>query len=234
VIGYATSLPELTVLVAAALSGVFEAGFWNIASSNIINSVLFASAVVVYRQHRDLRRRLFRDELSFVVLSVLIPVAMALLGTSINYPVAGGLLVLFLGYRVVDARLNRGAVPDTSKKIDDGLPLNKPLPTPLAIVCVASALVIVVLAGRFLGRSASCLVAQLGVPGWALGWVLGFITSLPELTSFFEVYRLRYAAGVIDDTVADTQEALDALVSSNMSNLALILPIGAICYLLVS
>ena len=36
IIGYATSIPELVVIVSSAFAGVFEAGFWNIASSNII------------------------------------------------------------------------------------------------------------------------------------------------------------------------------------------------------
>ena len=45
-IGYATSIPELTVLVAGAFAGVFSAGLWNIASSNIINAVLFFLTVL--------------------------------------------------------------------------------------------------------------------------------------------------------------------------------------------
>ena len=105
---------------------------------------------------------------------------------------------------------------------------------PVWIGLLVGALAIVLVAGRFLGASAAALVVPLGVPGWALGWLLGVITSLPELTSFFEVYRLRRAAGIIDETVEDTQEALDALVSSSMCNLALILPVGTICYLLVA
>ena len=38
--GYATSVPEFVCLVSAGLAGVWEAGLWNIASSNIINAGL--------------------------------------------------------------------------------------------------------------------------------------------------------------------------------------------------
>ncbi|GAG25309.1 unnamed protein product, partial [marine sediment metagenome] len=65
-----------------------------------------------------------------------------------------------------------------------------------------------------------------------IGWILGFITSLPELTSFFEIYRLEKKNGRLH-LLDDTQEALDALVSSNMSNLGVILPIGIIVYSLI-
>ena len=56
-IGYATSVPELTVLVAGALAGVFNAGLWNIAASNIINSVLFLVIVFAFRQQLDLKNK---------------------------------------------------------------------------------------------------------------------------------------------------------------------------------
>jgi Ca2+/Na+ antiporter len=249
VIGYATSLPELTVLVAAALSGVFEAGFWNIASSNIINCILFLSAVAVYRQHKELRQHLFRDELGFALLSVCVPIGLAVTGVALSYPIAAALLGLFVVYRLLDARLNRGAgfqpaasLPELHAKIATATATAHAerdvegggMPLPKAIGLLVAALVVILAAGRFLGASAAELVVRLDVPSWALGWLLGVITSLPELTSFFEVYHLRRAAGIIDETVEDTQEALDALVSSNMCNLALILPIGTICYLLVT
>jgi Ca2+/Na+ antiporter len=56
-LGYATSTPELVIIVASAASGVFDAGFWNIASSNIINWVLFMSAVLFWGQFKDLKKR---------------------------------------------------------------------------------------------------------------------------------------------------------------------------------
>ena len=236
VIGYATSLPELTVLVASALSGVFEAGFWNIASSNIINCGLFISAIVFYRQHAELRHHFFRDELVFVVISVAIPMMLAGARLDLSYPVAFGLLLLFVGYRLVDAHVNR--VPAAQKReavrAKAAAPDARVRSLPASLGLIGVAITVMLISGRFLGGAAANLVDQLGVPGWALGWVLGLITSLPEMTSFFEIFRTRHDAGIIDETLDDTQEALDALVSSNMCNLALILPIGTICYLLVA
>ena len=37
VTGFATSIPEFAALISTALAGVWTAGLWNIASSNIIN-----------------------------------------------------------------------------------------------------------------------------------------------------------------------------------------------------
>ncbi len=65
VTGYATSVPELVCLVSAGLAGVWEAGLWNIASSNIINSGLMLCAVLFYRQFNELLNVRFIDEIGF-------------------------------------------------------------------------------------------------------------------------------------------------------------------------
>lgn len=92
---------------------------------------------------------------------------------------------------------------------------------------------VILLAGRFLGRSAGALVVQLGVPAWAVGWILGLVTSVCELTSFIEIYRIHRPKDS-PTHIRDTQEAIDALVASNIANLGLILPLGMIIYLMVT
>ncbi|MBN1673426.1 MAG: hypothetical protein JXR37_20440 [Kiritimatiellae bacterium] len=225
IIGYATSVPEFVVVISSALAGVFDAGFWNIASSNIINCVLFGSAVAAYRQHRDLPRRVFADETAFVVLSIAVPAALFMLKVQVTLSAAWGLLGLFAAYKGIDRAVNpRGPSPPSQPGGESraGSLLK-------ALVALALGIGIVIVAGRFLGRSAHGLVTRLGTPAWCVGWILGFITSIPELTSFFEIYRLHKKRKSLH-LLLDTQEGLDALVASNMCNLGLILPIGMFVY----
>ena len=63
VTGFATSIPEFAALLSTALAGVWTAGLWNIASSNIINVILLITAVVWYRQYKDLWNKHFIDEM---------------------------------------------------------------------------------------------------------------------------------------------------------------------------
>ena len=65
--GYATSVPEFVCLVSAGLAGVWEAGLWNIVSSNIINAGLMLLAVLYYRQFGELLNRRFVDEVGFAI-----------------------------------------------------------------------------------------------------------------------------------------------------------------------
>ncbi len=226
-IGYATSVPELTVLVAGAFAGVFSAGLWNIASSNIINGILFLLTVFAFRQQLDLKNKTFIDEIIFGLLSVVIPLLLFAAGIGTGYATAAGLVGFFVFYKLMDKRLNKEGKPAILPPGAQNGTLGGG-----AVFLVAGVLTIL-LAGRFLGSSAGALIKQLNVPAWAVGWILGLVTSVCELTSFVEIYRIHKPK----DTprhIKDTQEALDALVASNMANLGLILPIGMIVYLLVS
>lgn len=226
-IGYATSVPEFTVLVAGALNGVFSAGMWNIAASNIVNWVLFLFTVFAFHQQLDLKNRVFVDELIFGVLSVVIPLIMFAVGIGTGYVTAAGLIAFFLIYKVLDKRLNIAG---------------KPAPLPPGSengtvtggsILLLTGIGVVLFAGNFLGSSAGALITQLHVPAWAVGWILGLVTSVCELASFIEIYRMHKPKDS-PTHYKDTQEALDALVASNIANLGLILPLGMVIYLFVA
>ncbi|MDJ0781417.1 MAG: hypothetical protein QNJ22_05565 [Desulfosarcinaceae bacterium] len=224
-VGYVTSVPEFTIVVAAGLSGVFDAGFWNIASSNIINFGLFLIALFAYGQHRDLLSLQLLDEVGFGVLSIAVPLAMHALAVTINGGVALLLLAFFGLYKLIDLRLNRPVrVPEAAAEPSGEGPLR-------GMAAILVGVLIVLVAGRFLGSSAHALIVELKMPSWIVGWVLGFITSLPEAVSFFEIFRLEKQRGRLH-RIDDAQQGLDALVASNMSNLGLILPAGMGVYVL--
>ncbi len=226
-IGYATSVPELTVLVAGALAGVFSAGLWNIAASNIINWVLFLFTVFAFRQQLDLKHKGFADEIVFGILSVVIPLLMFAVHIGTGYATVVGLLGFFVVYKIMDKRLNKAGKPVAAPPGSENGTLRG------GAVFLVAGVGVVLVSGQFLGGSAGALISQLNVPAWAVGWILGLVTSVCELASFVEIYRMHRPTDR-PGRVKDTQEAIDALVASNVANLGLILPIGMLVYLLVS
>jgi Ca2+/Na+ antiporter len=226
-IGYATSVPEFTVLVAGALAGVFKAGMWNIAASNVINCALFLVTVFAFRQHLDLKNRVFRDEIVFGILSVVIPLLMFASRVGIGYVAIVGLFLFFVFYKVMDKRLNKAGAPAPLPPGAENGTLRG------GFVFLVVGIVVILLAGRYLSKSTGSLVTQLDVPAWAVGWILGLVTSVCELASFIEIYRIHKPKDS-PRHIKDTQEAIDALVASNVSNLGLILPLGMLVYLIVS
>ncbi len=220
--GYATSAPELVTLVAAGLAGVWEAGLWNIAASNLINIALFLGAVLFYRQQRDFRSPRFLDEIGFAGLAVVAPLLLMQLELDTRWTVVPVLFVLFAVYRVVDRRVNpKGGAPAVETVGN----------LPLGAILVLTALVLIAVAGFFLGAATEEVVNQLGVHPAIAGWILGLVTSLPEMVTFFAIYAEAKRQGT-SHLGEDTQEALDNLTASNMTNTGLIYPVGLTVFLL--
>lgn len=222
--GFATSAPELVTLIAAGLSGVWEAGLWNIASSNIINVVLMLLAMLRFGQFRELFNKRFADEIGFALAGVVAPLLLMKLGFDTSWVVVPLLFGLFIVYRVVDKRLNLPTEKTAEESVGS---------LPLGLILTAIALVLIAVAGVFLGDATKSVVEQMGVRPALAGWILGVVTSLPEVVTFFSVYGTAQREGRLGG-LEDTQEVLDNLAASNMANTALIYPVGLTVFLVVT
>ncbi len=226
VTGYATSVPEFVCLVSAGLAGVWQAGLWNIASSNIINAGLMFFAMVSYRQFGELFNKRFVDEVLFAGLAIGVPIVLMRFGTDTHWSLVPILLGFFALYRLVDRAVNRPAKVD--EETDEAVGN-----LPFGIILGITALVAVAVAGIFLGDATADVVEKLGVHPAIAGWILGVVTSIPEMVSFFAVYAAAKKEGKLHD-LNDTQEALDNLTSSNMANVGIVYPIGLLAFLVGS
>ena len=227
--GFATSVPELVCLVATGLSGVWQAGLWNIASSNIINWLFMWAAVWRYHKSRDLINKRFIDEIGFAVLAVAVPIALMQAGMDRHWAVIPVLAVFFVVYRWVDRKVNieTAAAGKPAEDRPAAGRLGKGLGT------IVLSLIVIMIVGKFLGDAAEQVVSQLNVPAAGAGWILGLVTSLPEMTTFFMVYASARKSAALAK-LEDTQEALDNLTFSNMSNVGLIYPLGLAIFLIVT
>ena len=224
ILGYATSVPELVGTVGTASKGLLAAGLWNIYASNIINFVLFLVAVVVYGQQKRLLQKKFMDEIGFAIGAIIVPFFLVMFGSqATSIWIALALFGLFLTYLVADQYFN-------SSSSEEDIPKEEGASAQSGIVLILLGLLGVIVLGEFLGEVAESIVNSLHVPQWAVGWLLGVLTSLPEMTSFFALFK----AGQHSDNDNDCQEALDNLAASNMSNLGLIYPLGIIMFLWVT
>ncbi len=227
VTGYATSVPELVCLVSAGLAGVWEAGLWNIASSNIINAGLLMSAVLWFRQHRNIFKDQFRDEIVFAMLAILVPIVLMYLGLDQQWYLVPLLLGFFAIYQVVDRRLNR----KPTEHSDDDVEAVGSLP--IGLILVLTALIAIAVAGVFLGDATAEVVQQAGIHPAVAGWILGVVTSIPEMVSFFAVFAAAKHQGELG-SLNDMQEALDNLTGSNMSNVGVVYPLGLLAFLVAT
>ena len=228
-LGFATSAPELAGTVATAWQGYLGAGLWNVASSNIINTFLFVAAGLYYRRLGAMKHPDLRDEIQLALLSLLIPVLLGVLVLMELAPVAspyaaGGLLLFFIWWVKTHLLAVKEAIQTTPLRGED-----RPKGLRRGVVLFLLGVGLIIYLGKYLGIAAEATIADAGVPEWGVGWILGFLTSLPELTTFFAVFGSKK---LTDHEAAE--ESVDNLVASNMSNATLIYPIGIIIFLWVA
>lgn len=229
ILGFSTSVPELVATTSTAAMGLLGAGLWNIASSNIINLVLFVAAMIWYRQLGRLIRFKFLDEASFALSAICLPIFLGLSTGLVGTPYTAAVLFgVFLLYLYLDKILNRHVRIEYAEETESIAGTHSKA---ASIGLIALGVLGITIAGYFLGSSAERVVNHLGMSQWAVGWILGLLTSLPELTSFFTVFGDAKARGERSD--ASMQANLDNLVASNMSNLGVIFPIGIVVFLVM-
>ena len=226
--GYATSVPELVCLVSAGIAGVWEAGLWNIASSNIINACLMLAAIVYSRQFRDLMNRRFADELIFASIAIIVPIILMVFSLDTHWSLVPLLLGLFAVYQIVDKQVNRLGPDDANSDMDE--PRGS---LPLGLLLGVAALIAISVAGAFLGDATAKVIDQTQIRPSIAGWILGFVTSVPEMVTFFSVYANARNKGT-EAELDDTQEALDNLSGSNMANVGIVYPFGLLAFLIAT
>ena len=199
---------------------------WNIYASNIINLLLFLTALIYYKQQRRLLQKKFVDEIGFALGAIVVPFFLVTFGSqATSVWIAGALFIFFVAYVAVDRSVNKSPIQEDAEQ-------EKTLSSSgvRGLILIVVGLISVIVLGEFLGEVAESIVYSLNVPEWAVGWILGVLTSLPEMTSFFALFK----AGQSSPTDDDCQEALDNLAASNMSNLGLIYPLGILMFLWVT
>ena len=233
-LGYLTSAPELVATVAVAATGLFATVAYNILSSNVINVILGVVAAMVYGQLRHLFARRFWREQLMIAISIAVPILLLVTGQVESAWVIPFFIVAYVGYLLVIRRISAdGAAPSEPDGVvrvetDHRLGLK-------VFLVLNGGLILVALVGLyFLGTALGSTVYELGttfgVPELVLGVVIGVVTSLPELTTFFSSYLWHRNNG----SDRANEEVVHNMLASNASNLLLIQTLGLAVFLLVA
>jgi cation:H+ antiporter len=216
VVAFGTSLPELMVVVRAALTGYPGLVFGNVVGSNIANVLLVAGAAAavypLYYGERSIRR----DSLFMLAATVLL-VVLAIGGRLGRFD---GLILLAVlaAITILTASEAAQAYRDSELKTPMEWVLGLPTsPWMIALFIVAGAVALPI--GADLVVNASVRMAEnLGVSETIIGLtILAVGTSLPEL-----------ATTVVAAVQKRTEVAIGTIVGSNTFNLLAIMGVGAV------
>ncbi len=233
--GVATSVPELLTVSFSAFTGLIQASSYNIISSNVINVVQYLAAVFLNKNQRVLSNKALKIDLIMVFLTILIPIV--LLAAKIEYTVSivPIFILLFLLFYFVNNHAHKlylNSNHEQNAEIEEEAKWIRGKKKVIAKYSVFLLLIAIMLylVGNMLSTTLESLCVSFGISQFVIGILLGFITSIPELITFFESQKHHKKQENAKEGVV---EATNNLLTSNILNLFAIQSIAILIYSLV-
>lgn len=219
--GIATSIPEFLTVTFSSISGMAEAGIFNILSSNIINSIQYILAIAINKNLRVLKNKALKINLILVLLTIIIPIIIWKIDIGDSVVIAVIYIILFYIFNKINKHYS-GSLNTETKTITHIKPNKKKIPIYLVYILLIG--IILYLVGNLLSDTLENLCYIFDVSEIIIGIVLGIATSIPEFVTFIESQRFHKNSneelGVI--------EASNNLLVSNTLNLFIIQSISII------
>lgn len=224
--GVATSMPELLTVSFSAFAGLIDTSIYNIISSNTINLLQYILAVFLNKNQTQLKNKGLKIELLLVAFTIIIPVLMLIFNIDFRIQIVPIFLILFAFFYYINANVHKLYLKKEKKEKSKNNVKNNKLKAFIIVkytIYLLVTSVILYLIGNELSKALEELARIFNIPEIMLGIALGFITSLPELITFFESQKHHK-----EEKTEGIVEATNNLLASNILNLFIIQSVGII------
>ena len=234
--GIATSIPELLTIGVSSFNGLINASIYNVLSSNTINLIQYYTAIILNKNQRILRNKAIKVDLILVIITIIIPILFVTINSKLQIAMVPIFILLYLGFKKINNNAHKLYLKSQDKELEKLLDKedkwergNKRKVTKNVVILVISGILLFFI-GNLLGNTLENLSNRFNIPEVVIGVVLGFVTSLPELITFFESQKHHKNSknnelGVI--------EATNNLLMSNILNLFIIQSIGILIFVIM-
>ena len=233
--GIATSVPELLTICASSFSGLSSASIYNVLSSNVINLVQYYAAIILNKNQKSLKNKAIKVDLFLVILTIILPLFFIIIKSEMRLAMVPVLILLYLGFRKIDNNAHKLYLKEEDKEIEeiqekeDRWEIGNRRKIAKNIIILIATGILLFIVGNQLGDTLENLCIRFGVPQLVIGVVLGFVTSIPELITFFESQKHHSKS---ENEILGVVEATNNLLTSNMMNLFIIQSMGIIVFIL--
>lgn len=255
--GVATSVPELLTIGASSLKGLLGASIYNVLSSNVINLIQYAGAIALNKNQKALKNQAIKVDIILVVITILLPLMFSVVKSEFQLAMVPLLIILYLGCKKINNNAHALYLDEEKSEYEVGSEkskdirensveskkgrekvmfaenvkrkanLNKRLKLLRDIIILLVTGILLFIIGNLLGDTLDTLCRRFNVPEIVIGIVLGFVTSIPELITFFEAQRHHKS---LNNDMLGVIEATNNLLMSNMMNLFIIQSIGIVLF----
>ena len=219
--GYATSIPELLTITTSSLRGLSGASVYNIISSNVINFIQYIGAILLNKNVDKIKNR--------AIFTILIPIVLLKMNIELNIMIVPIFVILYILFRVINDNVHKMYLKNEDEKIEHEIEVEEEKESKNRFQTIKYIIYLVItgfllyFVGDKLGNTLETLCKLFNISEAIIGILLGFITSIPELMTFFESQK-HYKKE--DDDMLGVVEATNNLLTSNILNLFAIQTIG--------
>lgn len=227
--GYATSIPELLTITTSSLRGLSGASVYNIISSNVINFIQYIGAILLNKNVDKIKNRAIITDIILVIFTILIPIVLLKMNIELNIMIAPIFVILYILFRVINDNVHKMYLKNEDEKIEHEIEIEEEKESKNRFQTIKYIIYLVItgfllyFVGDKLGNTLETLCKLFNISEAIIGILLGFITSIPELMTFFESQK-HYKKE--DDDMLGVVEATNNLLTSNILNLFAIQTIG--------
>lgn len=226
--GIATSIPELLTVSFSAFTGLIETSTYNIISSNIINALQYSASVFLNKNQNVVKNTAIKVDLFLVLITILIPIFITIFDIEHNFILVPIFIFLFVLFYRLSHNAHKLYMKKNDTKVEEKE--NSSDKSTFKVILDFLLLVITSIVLYFIGEQLSnvleVLCNKFNISQVVIGILLGVITSLPELITFFESQKHH------EDEKEGVVEATSNLLTSNMINLFIVESIGITLYLI--
>ena len=234
--GVATSIPEFLTVTISSFQGLASTSIYNILSSNVINFIQYIFSIVINKNGNVLKKLGILFQNMLVILTILLPIGLLKIEEQMGIKIAVILIFLYVIFSWLIKKTHEKYLKKEEEKIEQHQEVEiseekssyKKSYVHVSYILLAG--ILLYLIGNQLGNVLNTLSEQLGIAESILGILLGFITSIPELITFFEAQK--HYKEEEENKVLGVIETTNNLLTSNMLNLFIIQPLGIIIFML--
>ena len=232
--GYATSMPELLTISVSSINGLMSTSIVNVLSSNIINLIQYMASILLNKNRNTFSNKAIKIDIILVLTTILIPIILVWKNIEINLFIIPLFIILYLFFKYLNNNAHKLYLEKEDREIEKEIEEEEEnekgntRKTIIYVLILIGTGVMLYVIGELLGGTLDVLCNQFNISQTVIGILLGFITSIPELITFFESQK-HYKNQKSND-ILGVVEATNNLLTSNILNLFVIQSIGIIIY----
>ncbi len=235
--GYATSAPELLTITTASFSGLMSASSINVLSSNIINLIQYTFAIFLNKNQKTFRNKAIKVDLILVLLTIILPIILLKFNIEMNIAIVPLFIILYALFRFLNNNVHKLYLKNEDDRLEKNIEKeakwergNKKKITKYVTYLIITGILLFIVS-ELLGNNLEQLCNSFNISQGVIGVLLGFITSIPELITFFESQK--HYKKQKNNELLGVVEATNNLFTSNILNLFVIQTIGILIFQII-